>query len=340
MNIGNSSNLKRDQGIELTKNDRELLAELECDSRQDFVQIAQKLKISKQLVRYRLKKLMDKDILRGFYTIMNFRMLGYTSYRTMIRLSHITERKHTEIISYLTRHPNVQWLVECGDRWDLIANFMAKNITQYHNFLMKLKNSYPEQIQNCDVLTTVEVLVFGRDYLSKKRRALKELTYFGRTSDVVKLEKVDLQVLSLLSTNARMSSIQMAKRIGVSANTVIKKIEGMEARNIIVGYKPFLNLEKTPYSIYKALIKFQNNTEQIENKIIDYLKTDARVVAIIRLIGLWDFEIEFEVDSWQAMRALTSQTRDKFTDVIKEFEILPLFREYKYNFFPGDLLEG
>jgi Lrp/AsnC family leucine-responsive transcriptional regulator len=334
-----SLNPKREERIELSKDDRELLAELERDSRQNFVQIAKKLGISKQLVRYRLKKLMDRNILGGFYAIINFRMLGYTSYRTMIRLSSITEQKHKEIMTYLMAHPNVEWLVECGGRWDLIANFMAKNIGQYFNFIRDIKNKFPNQIQNCDILTTIEVLDFGRDYLSEKKRTLKEITYFGRTFEAETLDGIDYHILALLSAHARMSAIQMAKSIGVSPNTVIKRIEILETRGILIGYKPLINLEKTSYSAFKALIKFQNSTEQNENEIIDSLKTDVRVIGIIRLIGLWDFEFEFEVDSRQAMRSLTSKTRDQFADVIKEFEILPLYHEYKYNFFPGDLLE-
>ncbi|MBU4070517.1 MAG: hypothetical protein KJ646_06055, partial [Nanoarchaeota archaeon] len=99
------------------------------------------------------------------------------------------------------------------------------------------------------------------------------------------------------------------------------------------------HLENTSYSAYKALIKFQNITEQKEKEIIDYLKTDVNVIGIINLVGLWDFEIEFEVDSRQAMLDFTRKFRDKFKDVIKEFEVFPLFHEHKYNFFPGDLIK-
>lgn len=322
----------------LTKFDLQLLAELEEDARQPFSKIAKKLKTSQQVISYRIKSLQKRNILYGFYTIINFALLGYTSYRTMIRFTNITKEKYKEIISYLINHSNVLWLVECGGRWDLIVNFMAKNIIQYNNFMKDFKNKFPEQIQNYDVLTTVEVVYFGRDYFTKKFREVKQLPYFGREFKSVKVDKIDLEILDLISENARMNSVEISEKIGISPNTAILRIKNMKKMGLIQGFKPLIHLENTPYSAYKALIKFQNITGEKENQIINYLKNDVRVIGIIKLVGAWDFEIEFEVDSKQAMLDLTRKFRDKFKDVIKEFETIPLFHEYKYNFFPIDLL--
>ncbi len=73
---------------------------------------------------------------------------------------------------------------------------------------------------------------------------------------------------------------------------------------------------------------------------INYLKANICVVGVIWLVGIWDFEIEFEIENKEQMFKLTREFRDKFKEVIKEFEIIPLFHEYKYNFFPGDLLKN
>lgn len=322
----------------LTKFELKLLAELENNSRQTLSQVAKELSTSQQVISYRIQSLQKRDVLYGFYTIINFTLLGYTSYRTMIRFTNITEEKHKKIVSYLRKHSNVLWLVECGGRWDLIVNFMAKNIIQYSNFLKDLKSRFPEQVQNYEVLTTVEVTYFGRDYFIKKFRETKQSPYFGRKFELIKVDKTDLKILDLISENARTNSVEIAEKIGISPNTIIARIKNMKRSGLIQGFKPLIHLENTPYSAYKAAIKFQNITEEKENQIINHLKTDVRVIGIIKLVGMWDFEIEFEVDSKQAMLDLTRKFRDKFKDVIKEFEVTPLFYEYKYNFFPKDLI--
>ncbi len=323
----------------LTNFELRILNELEEDGRQPLSQIAKKLKTSQQRISYIIKSLSKRNILYGFYTIINFTLLGYTSYRTMIRLTNITEKKHKKIVSYLTKHPNVLWLVECGGRWDLIVNFMAKNIIQYDNFMRDLRNKFLKQIQNYEVLTTIEVIYFGRDYFTKKLRKVKKLPYFGREVRFVKVDKTDLNILNLISENGRINSVEIAKKINISSNTVILRIKNMKNRGLIQGFKPLIHLENTPYSAYKALIKFQNITRAKEKEIINYLKTDVRVIGVVKLIGSWDLEIEFEVESKEIMLEFTRKFRDRFKEVIKEFEVVPLFHEYKYNFFPRDLLK-
>ncbi len=135
-----------------------------------------------------------------------------------------------------------------------------------------------------------------------------------------------------------MSSVEISQKIKVSPNTVMLRLKELKKTGLIQGFKPLIHLEKTPFSGYKALVKFQNINEQKEKEIQNYLKTDINVVATIKLIGLWDFEIEFEVETKEQMLELTRKFRDYFKDIIKEFEVIPLFHEYKYNFFPGDLL--
>ena len=322
----------------LDKIDLKLLAELEDDARQTLSQIAKKLKTSQQVISYRIKSLENRKIVDGYYTIINITKLGYTSYRTMIRLSNINEQKHKEIIDYLMKHPNILWLVDCGGRWDLIVNFMVKNIIQYNKILSNLKIKFPEQIQNHDVLATVEVVYFGREYITKKIREIKALPYFGREQEIVSLDKTNLHILNLISENARINSVEIAQEIDISPNTAMLRLKEMKKLGIIQGFKPLIHLENTIYSGYKSLIKFQNVTENNEKELINYLKINVNIVAVIKLIGLWDFEIEFEVETKEQMLKLTRNIRDKFKDIIKEFEIVPLFHEYRYNFFPRDLL--
>jgi len=322
----------------LAQSDLSLLSELEKDARQPLAALAKRLKISQQLLFYRLQSLRKRNIVAGYYTQINFTVFGYTRYRVMVRFSNYSPQKADEIIATLMVHPNVQWLVECGGRWDLIINFMAKNIIQLEHFLRELKGRFPRQIQNLDVLTTIEVIELGRSYFTRSTREVKNLSYFGRDYNGIKIDRNDLLILSFISENARKSSVEIAEKLGVSPNTVSMRIKNLKAREIIRGFKPLIHLENIGYGTYKTAIKFQNHTERREREIIDFLKKNIHVVAIIRLIGQWDFEIEFEVDSRRDVIELTRNFRDKFKDVIKEFEIVPLYHEYRYNFFPGDLL--
>ena len=81
--------------------DLRLISELESNARQPLSKIAKRLRTSQQVISYRMKSLEKREIIGGYYSIINISNLDYTIYRTLIRLTNITEEKHKEIINYL-----------------------------------------------------------------------------------------------------------------------------------------------------------------------------------------------------------------------------------------------
>lgn len=317
--------------------DLKLLYEIEQNARESISKIAKKVRSSQQVVSYRIQSLEKRGIITQYYTIIDLAKIGYTSYRTMMRLSRVNEQKRNEIIAYLSKHPNILWLVECGGRWDLIVDITAKNIAQYFLLLREIKNKFPENIQNYETLPIVQAVYFGRDYLIKRKREIKHLPSFGHELEK-EIDNLDLKILHFLSENARANAVDIAGKVKVSPNTVILRMKDLKKRGIIQGFKPLIHLEKIGYQGYKALIKFQNIEEEKEKETVNYLKEYVEVAGVIKLVGSWDFEIEFEVKTQEEMLNLIRSFRDKFNEVIREFEVIPLFHEYKYNFFPYDLL--
>ncbi|MBI5803742.1 Lrp/AsnC family transcriptional regulator [Candidatus Pacearchaeota archaeon] len=324
--------------MKLDKKDLKLLYELEKDARQPLTQIAKKLKTSQQVVSYRLQQLQENKVITEFYTMINFAKLGYSSYRTMIKLENISDESHAKLIKFLESHSNVLWLVECGGKWDLIVNFLAKNPVQYNGFLSEMQRKFKKIIQDYDLLLTIEGIYRGRNYLSEERRLVREQPYFGREVSQEKIDKTDLRILSYLSENARANSVEIGEKLNLTNNTIISRIKELNKKEIIQGFKPLIHLEKIGYQSYKALIKLRVIDVEHEKKIIDSFDSNVNVVGILKMIGMWEFEIEFEIQSREEMLKLSREIRTKFKGVIKEFEILPLYHEYKYNFFPRDLL--
>ncbi len=324
----------------LDRFDLRFLVELEKDSRQTVSNIAKTLNTSQQVLSYRLISLEKKKVILGFYTVVNFVKLGYTSYRTMIRLTHITPEIQEKLIIYLKTNENISYLAECTGHWDLIVDYLAKNIIQYYSFLKELRINFPDNIGNIDVLTTLENIYFGRDYFAKKYREINKKSFIdfdGTTTE--KLDNLDLKILSVISKNARIGAMEVAGIIDTSPNTIIYRIKSMQDRNIIEGFKPHLNIEKTGRQAYKSLIRFSNINESQEEELITYLQNNLCVFDITKVIGYWDFEIDFEVKSTEEMIDFTRTVREQFKELIKEFETTPIHKEHLINYFPGDLIE-
>jgi len=65
----------------------------------------------------------------------------------------------------------------------------------------------------------------------------------------VELNETDLKILKGLLADARFSSRQIAKNVGVSVGTVLSRIKRMEDEGIIMGYSVLLDHEKLGYEL-------------------------------------------------------------------------------------------
>jgi DNA-binding Lrp family transcriptional regulator len=63
------------------------------------------------------------------------------------------------------------------------------------------------------------------------------------------LNETDIRILQGLLEDARFSSRQLAKKVGVSVGTVLSRIEKMKRAGIIKGYSAVLDHEKLGYEL-------------------------------------------------------------------------------------------
>ena len=108
---------------------------------------------------------------------------------------------------------------------------------------------------------------------------------------VMVLNETDMKILQVLLEDARFSSRQVAKKVGVSVGTVLSRIKKMENDGIIKGYSVIMNHERLGYELTVVmevtvskgrLIEMENEIAKIPNVCTVYDVTgltDAFIVA-------------------------------------------------------------
>ena len=79
--------MENNNEFKLDLKDKKLLFELDKNSRTSLSDLAKKLKTSKEVVYYRLNKLIDEKIILRFHTITPLYKFGLTAYKVYLRLS-------------------------------------------------------------------------------------------------------------------------------------------------------------------------------------------------------------------------------------------------------------
>ncbi len=105
------------------------------------------------------------------------------------------------------------------------------------------------------------------------------------------LNETDARILQVLLEDARFSSRQIAKKVGISVGTVLSRIKKMEEEGLIKGYSVIMDHEKLGYELTVVmevtvskgrLIEMENEIAKISNVCCVYDVTgltDAFIIA-------------------------------------------------------------
>jgi DNA-binding Lrp family transcriptional regulator len=96
----------------------------------------------------------------------------------------------------------------------------------------------------------------------------------------LKLNEIDNKILKALLEDARFSSRQIAKNVGVSVGTVLSRIKKMEDDGLIKGYAVILDHEKLGYELTVV-------TEIVVAK-GRLVETEAEIAKIPNVCGVYD----------------------------------------------------
>ena len=106
----------------------------------------------------------------------------------------------------------------------------------------------------------------------------------------MELDETDVNILTVLLSDSRLSSRQIAKQCDISIGTVLSRIRKMEDEGIITGYTALLDQEKLGYELTVVteitvskgrLLEMENEIARIPNVCCVYDLTGLADAAII-----------------------------------------------------------
>ena len=121
----------------------------------------------------------------------------------------------------------------------------------------------------------------------------------------MELNETDKKILKNLLEDARFSSRQIAKNVGVSVGTVLSRIKKMENDGIIKGYAAILNHEKLGYelTVVTEITVSKGRLVEMENEIAKI----PNVCGVYDVTGLTDAIIIAKFKSREDLGKFTKQ---------------------------------
>jgi len=317
----------------LDARDRAILYCLDKDARQSISSIAKQVKLSKEVVNYRIKNLMKREIVQNFCAIVDSSKLSRVIYRVYIRFQNVDVEKEKEILSFLETVRGVGSITLLEELYDVALFIWAKNIFEFKEIYEKVTNTYGVFFQKSFVTIVTQMHHFVSNYLFNT----KDLTVksIGGNFSKIDLDNLDYKILKVLSKDARMPLLTISSQIDVSPNTVKNRIKKMIKEKVIVGFKPKINPSKLGFHHYKVFLHLNNKNSEIKRKLSEFLKLNDNVVYLMEAIGRADLEFEMYVKNSAELHSHIRNLRQHFSSEIKNYRVTLVRKEYLLNYFPS-----
>ena len=318
--------------LNMDAKDIKILAELDRNARQSNNQLGKKIKLSKEVVKYRIDKMIKEGIIIRFHTVIDYFKLGIIKYKLYLRLN-ADKNKIEEIANYFFRHKNTEWVVTCSGRWDLIAGFLVHNVNEFDDEIMATMNKYSRYIQEKAVTTTLYLAHHTREFLKNKDKESEKLVYHTSKDKKEKIEQVDEDLLRVIANNARMSVVDIAGKLKRTPRLIQYHLKELEKKGIILAYKVHLNPKPMNRIFCKAIIYLANiNNEKLE-EFIRYASSLKGAIWPQKVMGNWDFELDFELENYDQFQIYISNLKEKFPEIIRNHDFCIVSKEYKLDLY-------
>ncbi len=125
------------------------------------------------------------------------------------------------------------------------------------------------------------------------------------------MDEIDVKILKLLTMDARLSSREIAKKIGISVGTVLSRVKRLEKEGVIKGYSAIIDYGKLGYqlTVITEVTIAKGKLLELENEVAKW----PNICCVYDVTGLTD-----------AIVIAKFKTREELSNFTKSLLSLPL----------------
>lgn len=317
--------------------DSKILAELDTNARSSESSIAKAIGTSKQVVKYRINRLLSNNIIENFYTMIDVGQLGFDSYYIFLQFTGLDSQKEEQIISRLSNLKHCTWLITGIGRWDCVVLSVAKNIAEFNTYLEEIQDIVGKHLHEHKFVTLIKAEHISYKFIQPNPTSELITT---RSEQTFKLEEDEKKILSIINTNARLPVVEIAKETKLATHNAHYKLKQLQKKCIIQGFRPKINVQKLGLSWYLLLIQFGNCEVKRKREFLEFCKLHKNIYYVSNTVGEYNVLIDIHVNTTEEFRDLLFDLKNNFSDLIKLYESIVVFEEKIITYIPKVILEN
>lgn len=318
----------------MDKTDRKILKELDRDSRQSLSEIGRRVRLSKEVVQYRVKKLVDDGVIKNFTTVIDSTKLGYILFRCLVRCQNLTAQKEKEIIKFL--EPRVGWVVNVRGNWDFNIAIWTKNVYRFMEFWTEFYLKFSDVIVDYKNNPIPHMWIYQRNWLLPDEKSEGLFDLWGSESQI-EVDEIDRKILRSIVVDARKPTLEIASELGVSEGTVRFRLKRLEKQKVILRYSVFLDTAKLGMRYIKLHFHVKNVDHKKVNTIREFARFHPNIIYANTAVGGHFLEFDLNVESHEKLYWIIDEFKQTFPQVIREYEFFEYTQEHKFEYLPKSI---
>jgi len=313
--------------------DRKILYQLDLNSRQSLKTIGSNVRLTKNVVQYRIDRLIKNGIIKNFYTSIDFYKLGYINLGIYVNYQYYTPEIEKEIIKYFVNSEHAWFIANIQGKFDVIVLFSVSNMNQFFSFWKKTLTKYRFYFQSALISFFTKTHYLPISYLIEEhditQRIEHELVDGGTKVDI---DDTDRAILEQISLNSRKPIIEIAEELKTSSTTITNRIKKLENIKVINGYRINIDYLKIGLQLFNVQFNIRNYDKIYH--ILSYVKRNPYLISASEVIDSCDLSLNYHIKNFNELHYIIKDIYNKFPSDIKNHMTFSYPEIYKQNYNP------
>jgi DNA-binding Lrp family transcriptional regulator len=322
--------------IKLDLKDKRILDELDRNPNIYSSALGKKVGLSRQVIEYRLEKLLSQKTIYSFYTLIDVGKLGYSSFRVHLKIKNISPDSYLKFAKALYLDYPTFWVAFISGSFDIIIDIFAKNSNEFEEIFSQIIQKNKEIIQSYEILTILNLDLYNYGDFIESKQKRRKISVHRNIADY-DIDDADKKILQAIKHNSRIPYEIIGKKLNLARNTVKNRILKLEEKEIIAGYKILVNFAHFDKQSFKIFIKYNNAKIDQEKSLLEFLENKKGILNTLKLLGKWNLDIELHIKNVKELQEFIIDLRNRY-DIIEDYEIIQIIEEYGIDFYPAKLV--
>ena len=125
----------------------------------------------------------------------------------------------------------------------------------------------------------------------------------------VKLDEIDLRILRDLQENGKITNVELARRVGISAPPCLRRVRALEEAGFITGYHAEIEPAKLGYNVTVfAQVGLDSQSESELSAFEELVRSWPEVRDCHMLAGEADFILRIVAQDWETYQKFVTET--------------------------------